>query len=560
MDRSGDCLSKSHCVEKLPHYKCGSKNGLQVFQKEDGTYDGFCFACGTVVPNPYHDHPVGYKPIKITKSQEDIDAEIADISKYRTVALQARGLKSESLGHYNVKIGVSEADGETPVSHYYPYYRGEQLVGWKVRLIEDKRMWSVGDIKGVDLFGWRQAVATGGKRLFITEGELDAVALFQIFKDHNKGTPYADFNPAIVSLTNGASGAAKQLGTCIGEIRKVFKEIVLVFDMDDAGKKAADEVVRIIPDAMVANLPAKDANDCLIQGRSKACYNACQFNAQKPKNTRLVLGVDVIEDARKETPWGYSYPYKGLTELTRGQRLGETVYWGAGVKMGKSELLNDLVAHNIMEHGWKVFVAKPEESNRRTLQGVVGKIANRIFHDPKIPFDYEAFDEAVPKVAPNLIMLNLYQELSWENLQSDIRAAATEGAKAIFIDPITVLSNGVNAADANTLLQKFAQGLAQLAMDLNVIVHIFCHLKSPEAGPSHERGGEVLSHQFAGSRAMMRACHSMIGMLGNKDPNLPEEQRNLRTLVLLEDRATGSSGKVPLYWSSKTGAFNEIKM
>ena len=57
---------------------------------------------------------------------------------------------------------------------------------------------------------------------------------------------------------------------------------------------------------------------------------------------------------------------------------------------------------------------------------------------------------------------------------------------------------------------------------------------------------------------MMRACHSMIGMEGNKDPNLPDEARNIRELVLLEDRATGSSGKLKLYYDKVTGAFNEI--
>jgi len=309
---------------------------------------------------------------------------------------------------------------------------------------------------------------------------------------------------------------------------------------------------------MVATLPGKDANECLLEGKSKACYNACQFRAEKPKNTRLVFADDVVNDARKEAEWGFSYPYKQLTELTRGQRLGETVYWGAGVKMGKSELLNDLVAHNIIEHGWKVFVAKPEESNKRTLQGVVGKVAKRIFHDPKIPFDYEAFDAAYPQVKDKLVMLNLYQELSWENLEQDIRCAVSEGCKAVFIDPITVLTNGIAAADANVLLQKFAQGLAQMALDLGIIVHIFCHLKAPDNGPPHERGGVVQSYQFAGSRAMMRACHAMIGMEGNKDPDLQPEQRNIRNLVLLEDRATGSSGKLSLYYDNKTGAFNEM--
>ena len=547
----------SKCVEKLAH-SCGSRNGLQVFLKDDGTYDGFCFACGKAEPNPYKDKPEGYKPQVVFKSPAQIEEEIKEIKEYTTVDLPDRKLKKDYLEYFGVKIGLSEEDGVTPHSHYYPYYRQGELAGYKVRIIDGKKMFSIGSTKDVSFFGWKQATDAGGKKLFITEGELDAVALFQIMKEHNKGTQYADLNPAVVSLSNGAGGAAKQISKFLPEIRKHFKEIILVFDNDAPGKEAVESVLKIVPDALVANLPEKDANECLIQGKSKACYNACQFNAQKPKNTRLVFGRDVVEDARKEAEWGYSYPFPDLTELTRGQRLGETVYWGAGVKMGKSELLNALVAHNIIEHGWKVFVAKPEESNKRTLQGVVGKIAKRIFHDPKVPFDYDAFDKAVPLVEDKLVMLNLYQELSWDNLQADIRAAAAEGCKAIFIDPITVLSNGVNAADANVLLQKFAQGLAQIAMDLGVVVHIFCHLKSPDTGPSHERGGAVQSHQFAGSRAMMRACHSMIGLEGNKDPDLSPEERNLRSLVLLEDRATGSSGRIRIYWDHRTGNFQQV--
>jgi hypothetical protein len=32
------------CLVKLPH-SCGSRSGLQVFEKEDGTVDGYCFSC-----------------------------------------------------------------------------------------------------------------------------------------------------------------------------------------------------------------------------------------------------------------------------------------------------------------------------------------------------------------------------------------------------------------------------------------------------------------------------------------------------------------------------------
>jgi len=315
-------LSKGLCVEKV--------GSVQIFLKEDGTYDGYDFATGKFIPNPYHDKPVGYAPVRIVKSPEQIAAEIKDISLYATVALPERKLRKESLEYFGIKIGVSEEDGITPHTHYYPYTRDGEVVGYKVRLIEDKRMWSVGDQKDVSLFGWDKAVQAGGKKLFITEGECDAVALFQIFKDHNKGTPYADLCPAIVSLAHGSGGAAKELGKAIKDIRMVFKEIILVFDTDAAGKKAAEEVIRIIPDAMVATLPAKDANECLIQGRSKAAYNACQFNAQKPKNTRLVMGSDLHELAKEPAVYGVSWPWKHITQATRGIRLGETIYIGAG--------------------------------------------------------------------------------------------------------------------------------------------------------------------------------------------------------------------------------------
>ena len=523
------------CVEKLPHRtdKCNSASGLQVFQKEDGTYDGYCFACGTYVSDPYHDKPKDYKPQAIVKSKEEIEAEIKEVGAYQTVALPDRKLKKEYLEYFGVKIGLSESDGETPVTHYYPYRIGEELIGYKVRLIENKRMWAIGSTKGADFFGWDKAVQTGGKKLFVTEGELDAVALFQIFKEQNKGTQYAEYNPAIVSLSNGAGGASRQFAKMLPEIRKYFKEIVLVFDNDSPGKQATEDVLKLAPDALVATLPSKDANQCVIDGRNKAAYNACQFNAQKPKNTRLVSGNDLHESSKEPPQYGISWPWEHITKATRGIRLGETIYIGAGQKQGKSEIVNTLAAHFIKEHGWKVFLVKPEESNKKTYKLVAGKLVGKFFHDPNKPFDEDAYDKAGEVLKDKLFMLNLYQHVGWDTLKADIRSAAAEGCKAIVIDPITNLTNGMDAASANVKLQEIAQELSAMALDLNVVIFIFCHLRNPDSGPPHERGGEVLSSQFAGSRAMARSCNLMLGLEGNRDPNLAPEERNLRTLVLL---------------------------
>jgi len=546
------------CIMKIPH-SCGSRDGLQVFEQDDGTVDGFCFACKQFEPDPLKGQTPDDFPVKkrLKKSPEEIQAEIDEISTYPIDHIRERKLHKAALEVYGIRLGYSEEDGETIRFIYFPYYKDGKLQAYKVKLVDGKKFWSVGDQTDVDLFGWEQAVSTGARRLIITEGELDAPALLAILKKHTKAE-YKDNIPAVVSLPHGAASAGRDLARLAPKIRKHFKEVSLCFDNDEAGERAIDDALKALPEATVITLPMKDAGDCLKGGRTKAAHAATIFNASKPKNTRLINGRDLHEVAKTPAKWGVSWPWKKLTDLTRGVRTGETYYLGAAQKMGKSEVVNTLGAWFIQFHGWKVLMAKPEEANAKTYKLVAGKIAGKIFHDPKVDFDEEAYDQAGQVIGDKLWMVNLYQHLGWETLQADIRAAAHEGCKAIFIDPITNLTNGMNAADANTKLQEIAQELAAMAKDLDVAIFIFCHLRNPDTGLPHDRGGHVLTSQFAGSRAMGRSCNYMFGLEGNKDPDLPEEERNIRHFVILDDREFGEVGSVPLYWDKKTGLFNEI--
>jgi len=207
------------------------------------------------------------------------------------------------------------------------------------------------------------------------------------------------------------------------------------------------------------------------------------------------------------------------------------------------------------------LLIKPEESMAKTYQLLVGKAAGRIFHDPNVPFDEKAFDQAEKDVGDKALILDSYQFVDWATLRSDIKyAVVSEGVKDVIIDPITALTNTMGASEANEFLVNMSADLSAMAKDLDFTAYIFCHLKAPTAGDPHERGGKVLSNQFAGSRAMMRSCNYMIALEGNKDPDLPEEERNLRDLVILEDREFGASGRVNLYWDKNTGLFNEVKL
>lgn len=551
------------CVARMSHKtdKCESSDGVQIFEGEDKTLTGFCFACRTYIPDPLGEGKTvaDVRVTKLTrKSTEEIASEIDFISRLPSIALPDRKLNASVLDDYGIRVGVSEVDGKTPTYVYFPYHKGGNLMGYKCKHLPTGNVWWISQGKEPDLFGWEQAKATGAKRLIIVEGEFDAPALKRIMQVHTKEA-FKNYIPAICSVPNGAGSAVRDLRRLQPEIKKYFKDISICFDNDKAGQAAVDEVCKFLPEAKVIHLPAKDANDCIVQGKGLAAHKAVAFNSDKPKNTRLVWGTEVHEAAKKKAEWGLSWPWKQMTDLTRGIRFGETIYIGAGEKMGKSEVVNALGSHLIMEHGIKVFMAKPEEANVKTYKLMVSKATGKIFHDPKVEFDDAAYERGGQIVRDKLCMLNLYQNIHWETLKADIYSAANEGVKAIFIDPITNLTNGMTSSQINEHLQGVAQDLAVVAKDLNVVIFIFCHLNKPAKGNTPwDRGGVITTDYFAGSSAMARSCNYAIGIQGNKNPDLTMEERNQRELVMLADREFGESGSVRLYWDYKTGLFNEM--
>lgn len=567
------------CIDKLPH-SCGTKDGLQVFANEEThNVNGWCFACSTFVPNPYG------KPKKVEdvdlpapKSEEDTAAEMAEIYSYKTLDVSSRKLRASSLEKFDIRTSVSEEDGKTPTAMYFPMQVDGKTTGYYVKTLSlPHYTWSVGNVRKAEPFGWQQARKSGAYKLIITEGKEDAVAIDAIFERYGD----EKYKPAVISLPNGTNSVKSSLSQIAEEASRIFREVVICFDNDKAGQKAVEDAINIFPQALNVTLPEKDANDCIMKGAGNAAYKALAFNAKPPKNSRLVLVDEAFhQSAREPTPYGeLTWPFPTMNKMMRNLRYGETIYIGAGVKMGKSDLANEVAAHFIKNHNINVFMAKPEEENKKSYKLLAGKISGRSYVDPDVPFDYPSFDKAFQIIDKKLVLVNLYQHLGWESLRQDIIYAVNHyGVKAVFIDPITNLTNGMTASEANEKLQTIAEDLAAMAKDLQIVIFIFVHLKASDGyiskdvrqkkydkehyyhlGPcSHEFGGDVLSNQFAGSRAMMRSCNLMLALEGNKDPELPEDVRCLRWLTILEDREFGNSLSIPLYYNKATTHYREV--
>lgn len=312
-------------IEKIVHKKCGSL-ALQVWKK-GSRYDGFCFKCHESVRNPYADMDDGYEPPKPkVKTLEDIQAELQEVQQYSTVDLPDRHLSKRVLQYFGVRTALSEENGQDVVALYFPYRKKGTIQGYKVRTYPEKQFFAVGSTSKPEPFGWQEALKAGGRKLFITEGEIDAMSLFRIIKTYSTAK---DRHPAVISLSGG-SQSVENLAPYINDIRSKFEEVIFVPDQDEAGKLAEDKLHKLLPTVKVANLPMKDVNEMLMAGRGKECFGIVFFDAKARLSGKMISSSTLWDLARERPAMGVSWPWSSLTKLTRGIRGGETIYLGAG--------------------------------------------------------------------------------------------------------------------------------------------------------------------------------------------------------------------------------------
>lgn len=548
------------------------------------------------VAKNYDAYNVAHKGETYKVSKETIE----DIFKLPYLAIEARGITAKTAKHFGIRTALDEKTQE-PIAHYFPYTSKGEVTGFKKRDLtlnksEKGHFTSVGKT-GVehDLFGTLAGNATGGKKVWITEGEYDAAICWQVLKENA-----SSYNPTVLSIATGTASAAKNIGQKhnMKYLRK-FAEIILAFDADNAtpqekskgikkGREATDDVYGLIPDIKVA--PFLDGLDpCEMfdeQGQDQLYWALMKPIQYTPEG--FIKYSDVREKALEMPKLGRPWPWDSLTKKTLGRRLGEGIYIGSGVKMGKSEFANKVIEHITTTEKdsngkpQKVAVFKFEEQPDETLKKIAGKFFKRDFVNPErvvfigedgteidvwgnpilnrsLFFTQEELEEAIDSIGENLILYNNYGRCHWAELKGAIRhAVLVEDVKDIFIDPITRLTAGMTPSEANTELETFADEISKMSQDLGFTYYCFCHLKAPTPpAKPHEMGGKIYSSQFRGSRAMMQACHYMLGLEGNKSDEIPTKQRNTREVVILDDRKYGRVGRIKLFYDEETGDFLE---
>jgi twinkle protein len=526
-------MGDSHVVGREQCPKCGSRDNLARYS--DG--HAHCFGMGC-----------GYR--EASSDEPQAPRKAARVSDFTPIpgtaqALLRRHITEETCRHFGYLVGTDPKTGKVVQLAPYRNAAGE-VVAQKVR-DADKNFCVVGKLKeALPLFG-QHLWGEGGRKVVITEGEIDCLTVSQL-----QGNKWP-----VVSVPNGATGAAKSIRAALEWLEK-FDEVILMFDQDDPGRAAAAECAALFSPGKckVAMLPLKDPNEMLKAGRGaeviKAMWDAKPY---RPDGIRSL--DDVAEAAALDIERGLPWFLPTLDELTYGRRPGEVHTFGAGTGVGKTDLFTQSIAHDLTVLGIPVGVIYLEQPVVETVRRIAGKVAGKVLHVPGL-VTVEERKAAIAELQkhPHLHLYDSFGVADWETLKAKIRFMAVSlGCKVVYLDHLTALAAG--AEDERVALEKIMAELAALALELGVWVGLISHLSTPEGKP-HEEGGRVMVRHFKGSRAIGFWSHFMYGLERNQQAE-DEAERQTTVLRILKDRNTGqSTGKVVLLgYDRETGRLFE---
>jgi len=452
--------------------------------------------------------------------------------------LQKRRISEKVCQQYRI-----HKDGSVLRFHYFS--ESGVLEGCKVKT-KDKVFTYEGNVPGT-LFGQHLFPATG-KRVVITEGELDAASC----QEAMPGWP-------MVSLPSGAASAKKSIQRAIPWLQG-YEEIVLFFDNDEAGRKATEEAASVLPPGKckIASFSNdyKDASDALVANDSQSIREAI-WNAKPYRPDGIVDGKSLLDLVTTPSPPAdHDYPFHGLQAKLHGIRYGELITITAGSGIGKSSFCRELATH-LLRKGERVGYLALEESNRRTALGLMSAAVGKSLHLGE--HDRETLVDAYERTLAdwNLFLFDGFGSFDPDLIYNRIEYLATGlDAKVIFLDHLSILLSGLDG-DERRMIDTTMTKLRSLVERTGVAMFLVSHLRRTSSDQNHEEGARVTLGQLRGSAAIAQLSDGVIAL--ERDQQATAGGSNT-TVRVLKNRYSGEVGiACNLSYDLSTCKFNETQ-
>lgn len=312
------------------------------------------------------------------------------------------------------------------------------------------------------LFGW-QTLSQNTRSIVLTEGEIDCMSVYSV-------------GYQALSIPSGV----KNMEWIAVEYDRLeqFDDIVLMFDMDEAGQQPIHEVVKRLgaERVRIATLPLKDANEMLQAEREQELREAI-VNAKTLDPVEL-RGVKAYEEkvinilmGRDKEDFGLNFPWS-KTHFKLGIRPGELSVWTGVNGHGKSLLLGYVMLH-LIRQGARVCIFSGEMQPHKTLLRMVRQAVGT--DRPTEQAGHDAFDfmhnhlwifEKMGSADPlKLIEVFLYAHKRY-------------GVNQFVID--SLMKCGVDEEDYSAQ-KRFMDTLCDFKNQYNVHVHLVAHPRKSES-------------------------------------------------------------------------------
>ena len=508
----------------LPCDSCGSSDAVSAYS--DG--HTFCFSCNALT----NDGEKGEKKERV------VAADLITDGYYTT--LHSRKISERTCRIYDYQLG-DHWGGKVQIANY----RNSEgtIVAQKLR-DANKDFNFIGNPKEAQLFG--QHLFNGGRKLVITEGEIDCLSLAEIY---NCKWP-------VVSIAKGAKSAKKEIKENLDFLLK-FDLVIFMFDMDDAGREAAKECVKILPPnrAATASLPLKDINECLVAGQGTAVERAV-WDAKVYKPEKIVGGEE-IWTRMLNRPDVTCYPYPDdimplMNEKTYGIRLGELDVWTSGSGMGKTTVIKQLQLHFQKTTDLNQALLHLEEPLEDTADHMIGMAMEKRISLPDVEVDEnekrKVFESLfLSKDKEGALRMQLYDSFGSEEedeLVNVIRYYANGlDCKVFWLDHLSILVSDMGIeGDERRKIDSIMHTLKSLTQELGIYIGLIVHLRKPSGnGKSFEEGGVPSLDDLRGSGGIKQLSNGVYAVSRDQQDTNPVAA-DTSLLTVLKCRFTGRTG------------------
>ena len=522
---------KSKLIRHTSCDKCGSSDANALY--EDGSQ--WCFSCET------YSHPDKERN-SVVIQQQPIQTQM--LTRGITEAISERSISEATCRTYGVTIQNNK--------QFYPYYdQSGKHVANKVRH-PDKNFHSEGQLQPAGLFG-QQLFQQSGKYITITEGEIDAMSAYEML-----GSKWA-----VVSIKNGAQSAVRDVKAQFEYLNR-FENIVLCFDADEHGQKAANAVAQIFEPnkCRIMHLAMKDANEYLKANQrelfTKAWWEAKPYTPAGIVNLKDFEGL-YDKDNRETVP----YPYKGLNDMLYGMRTGELVTFTAGTGAGKSSIIRELEHHLLNNTDSNIGIISLEENIKQTIFHLMSvQASKRLYIDEvraKVPEELLREYEKATVGTGRVFAFDHFGSIQTEEILARVRYMIKAlDCRYIIIDHLSILVSGLEGEDERRNIDKMMTQLRSLVEETQCCMLLVSHLRRANGDKGQEQGVQISLSMLRGSHSIAQLSDAVIAMERDQQASDPIVS-NTTTIRVLKNRYAGETGiGTYLLYDRETGRMTEI--